>query len=120
MPTRAIPVWLPVLTWALVIFVFSSIPRLGTGLGFWDLVLRKLAHTFEYAVLGFLLARALESQGLAFSVGAGYAVTDELHQSLVPGREAALLDVGVDSLGVAIGLAAHRVFVRRSTARLAA
>ena len=36
--------WLPVLVWAAVIFTFSSIPDLGTGLGGWDLVLRKLAH----------------------------------------------------------------------------
>ena len=50
--------WLPVLVWAAVIFVFSSVPDLGTGLGGWDLVLRKVAHTAEYAILGALLVRA--------------------------------------------------------------
>jgi len=47
--------WLPVLVWAALIFALSSVPDLGTGLGTWDLVLRKLAHTGEYAVLGALL-----------------------------------------------------------------
>ena len=51
--------WLPVVLWAALIFTFSSIPSLGTGLGTWDLVLRKLAHAAEFAVLGALLYRAL-------------------------------------------------------------
>ena len=52
-----------------VIFAFSSVPSLSTGLGTWDLVLRKLAHLTEYAVLGALLARALARPGLAILVG---------------------------------------------------
>ena len=50
--------WLPVVAWAAVIFAFSSVPDLGTGLGGWDLVLRKIAHAAEYAVLGALVAVA--------------------------------------------------------------
>ena len=72
--------WLPVLAWATVIFAFSSIPDLGTGLGTWDLVLRKLAHTAEYAILGALLVRATGRAGLALALGTFYAVTDEVHQ----------------------------------------
>ena len=33
--------WLPVLVWAGVIFAFSAIPSLNSGLGTWDYVLRK-------------------------------------------------------------------------------
>ena len=47
--------WLPVVAWAALIFAFSSVPDLGTGLGGWDLVLRKIAHAAEYAILGALL-----------------------------------------------------------------
>jgi len=57
--TRLASTWLPVLAWAALIFALSSVPSLSTGLGLWDLVLRKLAHAGEYAVLGALLARAL-------------------------------------------------------------
>ena len=53
--------WAPVIAWAAVIFAFSSIPSLGTGLGLWDLVLRKLAHITEYAILGVLLFRATKA-----------------------------------------------------------
>ena len=51
--------WLPVALWACLIFGLSAIPDLGTGLGTWDLVLRKVAHFCEYAILGALLLRAL-------------------------------------------------------------
>jgi VanZ family protein len=96
--------WLPVVVWAIVIFAFSSIPDLGTGLGGWDLVLRKIAHTAEYAVLGALLVRATGRAGLAFALGTLYAISDELHQSFVPGRHGSLIDVAIDALGVAIGV----------------
>ena len=36
--------------------------------------------------------------------GAGYAVTDELHQFFVSGRSARIFDVGIDTLGVATGI----------------
>ena len=97
--------WLPVLAWAALIFAFSSVPDLGTGLGGWDLVLRKIAHVAEYAILGALLARATGRTGLAFGLGTLYAISDELHQSFVPGRVGAPLDVAVDAVGVAIGVA---------------
>jgi VanZ family protein len=103
--------WLPVVAWAAVIFAISSIPSLGTGLGVWDLVLRKLAHVTEYAVLGFLLARVV-SAAPAFALGVLYAVTDELHQSFVSGRHGAPRDVVIDSFGVAIGVLVHRRLAR--------
>jgi VanZ family protein len=96
--------WLPVLAWAALIFALSSVPDLGTGLGGWDLVLRKLAHAAEYAVLGALLMRAAGRGGLAFALGALYAVSDETHQAFVPGRMGSAVDVAIDVLGVACGL----------------
>jgi VanZ family protein len=96
--------WLPVAAWAAVIFAFSSVPDLGTGLGGWDLVLRKLAHAAEFAVLGALLARATGRSGPALAIGALYAVSDELHQSFVPGRLGSPLDVAIDAVGVAAGV----------------
>ena len=100
--------WLPVVLWTAVIFAFSSIPSLGTGLGTWDLVLRKLAHVTEYAILGALLLRALERPLPAFAVGVLYAASDEVHQHFVSGRHASPVDVAIDAAGIAIGLAAWR------------
>jgi VanZ family protein len=96
--------WLPVLAWAALIFALSSVPDLGTGLGGWDLVLRKLAHATEYAVLGALLVRATGRTGLAIALGTLYAVSDEIHQTFVPGRMGSPVDVAIDAIGVACGV----------------
>ena len=96
--------WLPVLAWAGLIFALSSVPDLGTGLGGWDLLLRKLAHAAEFGVLGALLLRAVDRAGVAFALGVLYAVSDELHQAFVPGRMGSPLDVAIDTVGVACGV----------------
>jgi VanZ family protein len=93
-----------VVAWAAVIFAFSSIPHLGTDLGIWDTILRKCAHTTEYAVLGALLLRALGRPPAAFLAGVAYAVTDEFHQHFVSGRHASPVDVAIDSVGVLLGV----------------
>jgi VanZ family protein len=97
--------WLPVVLWAAVIFTLSSIPDLGTGLGTWDTVLRKLAHTAEYAILGALLFRAVRNAPAAVLLASTYAVTDEVHQTFVAGRHGAPLDWAIDSAGAILGVA---------------
>jgi VanZ family protein len=109
--------WLPVVAWAALIFGLSSIPDLGTGLEGWDLALRKAAHFGEYAILGALLARALYNTmaawaWIAWLAGAVYAVSDELHQHFVPGRQASPVDVVIDAVGVAVGVVAIRLASR--------
>jgi VanZ family protein len=112
MPTSALRLWAPVAVWAAVIFAFSSVPDLGTGLGTWDLVLRKIAHAAEFAVLGALLLRAIAVERAALALGIAYAVSDELHQHFVPGRVGSVYDVLIDSVGVGLGVALWRVKAR--------
>ena len=114
--TAAFRLWAPVVLVAAIIFAFSSVPSLGTGLGTWDLVLRKLAHLSEYAVLGALLQRALSRSGLAVLIGALYATSDEIHQHFVRGRHAAWYDVVIDTVGVTIGVIAWNRLRRRRPA----
>jgi VanZ family protein len=114
MASSRVAQWAPVILWAAVIFAFSSIPGLGTGLGTGDLVLRKLAHFAEYAVLGALLLRATRQPVVALLIGSLYAVTDELHQALVRGRHASPLDWAIDTAGVALGIALLLVRWRRA------
>ena len=104
--------WAPVLVWAGVIFALSSVSDLGTGLGAWDLALRKLAHATEFAVLAALLLRAVRRELPAFLLGVAYAVSDEVHQHFVPGRRGTPLDVLIDSLGVGLGILAWRRLAR--------
>jgi VanZ family protein len=105
---RVVTLWLPVAAWAALIFVLSSIPSLSTGLGTWDLVLRKASHVTEYAILGALLMRALDRPGVAAALAIAYAATDELHQHFVPGRAGTLVDVAVDAVGVLLGVVLYR------------
>jgi len=106
--SRVVSAWLPVVLWAAVIFAFSAVPNLGTGLGTWDFVLRKIAHACEYAVLGLLLVRATRREHLAVLIGVLYAASDEFHQHFVPGRHATVRDVAIDSAGVLVGVLAAR------------
>ena len=101
---RSLSLWLPVVAWAALIFGLSSIPSLSSGLGTWDTVLRKLAHTAEFAVLAALLWRALRNELAALVVAIAYAATDEVHQIFVRGRHGSPVDVAIDGIGAAIGL----------------
>jgi VanZ family protein len=102
-----------------VIFAFSSVPHLSSGLGTWDLVLRKLAHTAEYAILGALLWRALGRELVAWGAGVAYAATDELHQHFVRGRHASPVDVAIDAFGVALGILVATTYNRASGDKVA-
>lgn len=106
--------WIAVLVWMGGIFVLSSIPSLHSPFGhFYDFMLRKLAHISVYAGLTVLLFLALQQHTdgtrrvwlLAVLVAGVYALTDEWHQTIVPGRQGTLRDVGIDMLGVAAGYA---------------
>ena len=110
--STALRLWAPVVLWAAVIFVLSSIPDLGTGLGTWDLALRKLAHAIEFAILGALLLRALAREVPALALGVAYAISDEVHQTFVSGRRGSVWDVLIDAVGVVLGVAAWRRLAR--------
>jgi len=110
--------WLPVVVWAAMIFAFSSVPSLSSGLGTWDLILRKCAHTTEYAILAVLLLRATGSYAWAFALTVAYAGTDELHQTFVRGRHGSPVDVAIDAAGALVGLVAVRWIRARSTPAL--
>jgi MYXO-CTERM domain-containing protein len=114
---RVLKLWVPVVLWAGMIFALSSIPSLDSGLGSWDLVLRKLGHACEYAVLAVLLVRAVGRSGLALALAIAYAAGDELHQHFVRGRIGSPRDIAIDAAGALAGLFALGHRRRRSTER---
>jgi len=105
---RLVWLWLPVVAWAGVIFAFSSVPSLNSGLGTWDHILRKFAHAAEYAVLAALAFRATRSAPAAFALAVAYAATDEVHQLWVRGRHGSPVDVAIDAIGALVGVSAAR------------
>lgn len=90
--------------------------------------IRKSGHAVGYAILAILCWRALvrplhwtrevwqtRSAFLAWTIASVYALTDELHQSLIPSRQGSLWDVLLDSFGAWLGLLLIRaICLRRS------
>lgn len=105
--------WFPVVAQMGLIFFFSAQPGdsiivrqfpLPAGIG----------HFIGYALLGFLLFRAFSQGSMRWQAGTAgksllvsllYAISDELHQLFVPGRQASLGDIFIDMAGVITALA---------------
>ncbi len=70
--------------------------------------IRKTAHFSAYTLMGILISLAVAQHISRFSlisygIGTLYAVSDEIHQTYVPGRSGQISDVLLDSAGVALG-----------------
>ena len=78
----------------------------GEGMG--GGLLRKLAHFTEFAALGMCLTwrRGMlqKHPGFGLIPGAAVACVDETIQRFVPDRGPSILDVGIDTCGVAVGM----------------
>ncbi len=99
-----------------IIFVLSGTPsdEIPKVEG-WDVLLKKGGHMVAYAVLAVLLLRALETHTrtrkaawLAVGIAVLYAITDEYHQTFVPGRKGTGIDMLVDAAGALAGLRVWR------------
>jgi VanZ family protein len=110
---------LPPLALMAVIFALSAQPHLSTGLGTWDLILRKAAHMTEYGVLWWLWHRALRFRHarVAVAITLAYAATDEFHQHFVSGRHGTPVDVAIDAVGVVIAIVVSRRVARERQLR---
>jgi VanZ family protein len=90
-----------------MIFIFSAQPNPEPVLPFTQA--DKLLHALEFALLSYLLSQTLLSLPFPFPANKVawlvlcltllYAITDEYHQSFVPGRDADLWDVVADLSG---------------------
>jgi VanZ family protein len=137
--------WVPVIAWMILIFAGSTdmlsaehtsrflVPFLRwldphisfAMIAFINVVLRKLGHLTEYAILAALLWRALRFQvsrdvralwqtaGAALLIASVYAAFDEFHQSFVPSRTASMVDVMIDCTGALIAVATCWLFASR-------
>jgi VanZ family protein len=124
--------------WMLIIFLFSSEPaavsslrsavivevvKVISGGAFSDILTflaRKSAHIFLYSVLGILMYIVIRTYDLhikkvivaAVLLVFLYAVSDEVHQTNIPGRSGEVRDVLIDtaagSLGIGVAYTALR------------
>lgn len=113
---------LPVVMYAGLIFLLSSlspfpddrIPFVGYD---------KLAHLVEYFLFGILIYRWFSNARpprigrhaalLTVLLGLCYGVSDEWHQSFIPGRVASAWDVLFDTLGVVTATFAYPLTMKR-------
>jgi VanZ family protein len=112
---------LPVMAYAGLIFVLSSFPyspeEVPLFVGY-----DKLAHFIEYYFFGILICRWLLNQKrhlvvrhallMTLLVGVCYGVSDEWHQSFIPGRVASIWDVLFDGIGIAGAVLTYRITMK--------
>lgn len=87
----------------------------------------KIHHAAAWGVLGALVAAAARHHWpratpalvgmFAVALGLGFGALDEFVQSMVPGRDADLMDLAADSVGLIVGVALSLVVVRPGASR---
>lgn len=109
--------WLPLLAWMGLIFYLSAQPDLPQAPGVWlDTLIKKTSHALGYGVLAWLYRRALQGhirnpdplRIVSVGLAVAYALSDEYHQTFVPGRKGNLLDVAVDGVGAGVAMLLDR------------
>lgn len=112
-PMKPIYMTLAISVTGLIIYL-SSVPGL-TIIGnnsTVDQVVSNLAHIPAYALLTYLWimtfcpGKFFKNEVIAYLILIGlvlFSISDEIHQSFVPGRTASAIDVGLDLLGISAG-----------------
>lgn len=105
---------MPAVLWMVALYLFSDTPNLSFTDGPSDWLIRKTGHVAAYLLLFLLNYLALTADRrftyspkpaiLAAILTLAYAIFDEWHQSQVITRNGTPLDVGIDALGILIGL----------------
>jgi len=107
--------WVSLLIWLVAIYLMSnsSLKEFVVVADWWELILRKMAHIFEFGILAWLFFRILgqtEKRHVywnlfwAFIFTVLYAISDEYHQAFIVGRSGNVVDVFIDSLGGLISI----------------
>lgn len=106
----------------LLIAYMSSIPdwSFSSNGSLSEKIISNFAHIPAYAVLTFLWLKSFKITRfgsrhnlISFLIFLGlivFAISDEIHQSFVPGRSASFMDIGLDLLGILLGLGAFVIF----------
>jgi len=104
--------FLPAVVWMFFIFFLSSQSTIGIGeTRTQRFLILKTFHLIEYAVLYVLIYFATNSNKKAIPFAYFYALSDEFHQSLVPGREGRFTDTLIDLIGIFIGVLFIKILI---------
>lgn len=84
-----------------------------------NLIIRKLAHYIEYLILGILVINMFiknnipQSYLISIIFCVIYAISDEIHQFLIPGRACQIKDILIDSIGSITGIYLYKLISKR-------
>ncbi len=97
--------FIPAIIWMGVIFYFSSqsTSSVPVSRDFQFLFFKSL-HLIEYGILGILLYYALSNLPITLIIAYIYALSDEIHQSFIPGRGSKFTDTLFDLVGIILGI----------------
>jgi VanZ family protein len=111
--------WLPLILYCLFIYIQSAnpSPEQIPSFPFVD----KVLHFLAYGIMGILFYRAYQTLRIKNNIqmlmllsvvsASLYGISDEIHQSFVPFREAEVADVIADMLGAASGVLLYQLLV---------
>lgn len=116
-----------VIVWMATIFAMSHRSTVPTPPGFSASLTSVLGHFTVYFILviliwwalGSVLSPSMRRYGFAWSLAVLYALSDEWHQSFVPGRTPDIFDIATDAVGAALGLLLVYWLIGRPWNRLA-
>ena len=116
---RFVLYWLPLILYCLLIYIQSANPS-PKQIPSFPLV-DKALHFFAYGIMGILFYRAYQTLRIKNNIqmlmllsvvsASLYGISDEIHQSFVPFREAEVADVVADILGAISGLYLYQLLV---------
>lgn len=111
--------WGPFVAALVGVFWLSSLSRVPGANHYWD----KMLHAVGYSVLGVLALRAfhggferLRPEPTLYAALAVilWGISDEFHQSFVPGRDASPWDVFADAVGFVLAVSLFATLTLRS------
>ncbi len=131
---------LAAILWMMLIFIFTQLPYFtgkntseaihkvvvtehnpsmnNAQIDWLNLFIRKATHIMAFGILAFLLFKSLEAYRFAYIISwiltVLYAISDEYHQSFMPGRVSSLKDVFLfDSVGAFFVLLVTFLIIRK-------
>lgn len=132
--------WLILIVWMFIIFIFSNQPHSGSVthdmveqilpnikydslINIINFTIRKLAHLSEYFILTLLTISLskeyIKKEKIILLISIIFcfifALTDEYHQSLVPGRTSVFIDVIIDTIGGILSIITYKIYTKIKT-----
>lgn len=95
----------------LIFYLSSGQTTSITGTSTERFLILKTFHLIEYAILFLLIYYALFKINISVFYSYVYAISDEFHQSFVPGRGSKFSDTLIDLVGIGIGIIVLKILL---------